>query len=88
MAEAIQDVIGRDVQLAYGRRLRPVSSTIMFVPAGKAISSGDFEKINARIADIVKEDRPFSRYEESGEKGLERLRREGTSTRWTTRSAP
>ena len=29
------------------------------------------------MAEIIKEDRPFTRYEEPGERGLERLKREG-----------
>src|SRR3954447_14497563 len=63
MAEAIQDVVGKDVQLAYGPPTDTGFFYDMFVPAGKTISSDQFEKINARMAEIIKEDRPFTRYE-------------------------
>src|SRR5262245_14855683 len=55
MAEAIQDVIGKDVQLAYG----PPTETGFFydMAAGvRPIAAGDFDRINARIAEIIKED--------------------------------
>jgi threonyl-tRNA synthetase len=63
MAEAIQDVIGKDVLLAYG----PATDTGFFydmsVPEGKKISSDHFDAINKRMAEIIKEDRPFNRVE-------------------------
>jgi threonyl-tRNA synthetase len=77
MAEAIQDVIGKDVQLAYGPPTDTGFFYDMFVPEGKKISSEHFEKINARIAEILKEDRPFTRYEQEGSEGLARLKGEG-----------
>ena len=76
MAEAIQDVIGKDVQLAYG----PPTDTGFFydmLAPGRPITAGDFEKINARMAEIVKEDRPFTRYGQEAEQGLAKLRAEG-----------
>ncbi|MCC6659873.1 MAG: threonine--tRNA ligase [Phycisphaerales bacterium] len=76
MAEAIQDVVGKDVQLAYG----PPTDTGFFYDMhapGRPITAGDFEKINVRMAEIVKEDRAFTRYEQSAEQGLARLRAEG-----------
>lgn len=63
MAEAIQDVVGKQVQLAYGPPTDTGFFYDMFVPGERPITSGDFEKINARIAEIIKEDRPFTRYE-------------------------
>jgi threonyl-tRNA synthetase len=63
MAEAIQDVIGKDVLLAYGPATDTGFFYDMFVPAGKKISTDHFEKINARMAEIIKEDRGFARYE-------------------------
>jgi threonyl-tRNA synthetase len=76
MAEAIQDVIGREVQLAYG----PPTDTGFFydmaTPA-RVISSDDFESINRRIAEIIREDRPFRRYETDAEAGIAKLRAEG-----------
>jgi threonyl-tRNA synthetase len=76
MAEAIQDVIGADVQLAYG----PPTDTGFFYDMhapGRPITAGDFERINQRMAEIIRENRAFTRYEEPGDRGLERLRREG-----------
>ncbi len=63
MAEAIQDVVGKDVLLAYGPPTDTGFFYDMFVPEGKKISSDQFEKINARMAEIIKEDRPFTREE-------------------------
>ena len=77
MAEAIQDVIGKDVQLAYGPPTDTGFFYDMFVPAGKTISSDHFEAINARIAEIIKEDRAFTRYEVTDADGLPKLRAEG-----------
>jgi threonyl-tRNA synthetase len=76
MAEAIQDVIGKEVQLAYGPPTDTGFFYDMHVP-GRPLTAGDFERIDARMAEIIREDRPFSRYEEPGAQGLERLRREG-----------
>jgi threonyl-tRNA synthetase len=77
MAEAIQDVIGKDVLLAYGPATDTGFFYDMFVPAGKKISTDHFEKINARIAQIIKEDRSFTRYEQNTGEGLARLKAEG-----------
>jgi len=77
MAEAIQDVIGKDVQLAYGPPTDTGFFYDMFVPEGKKISSDHFDAINARIAEIVKEDRPFTRLELPSGGGMERLHKEG-----------
>jgi len=63
MAEAIQDVIGKDVQLAYGPPTDTGFFYDMFVPEGKKISTEHFAAINKRIAEIIKEDRPFTRVE-------------------------
>ncbi len=77
MAEAIQDVVGKDIQLAYGPPTDTGFFYDMFVPAGKSISSDDFAKINNRMAEIIKENRPITRYEQGSEDGLKRLRAEG-----------
>lgn len=77
MAEAIQDVVGKDVQLAYGPPTETGFFYDMFVPAGKTLSSDHFEAINNRIAEIVKEDRPFTRYEVAAADGLPKLKAEG-----------
>ncbi len=77
MAEAIQDVIGKDVQLAYGPPTDNGFFYDMHVPEGKKISTEHFDAINKRIAEIIKEDRPFTRYEQAGDEGLKRLKGEG-----------
>ncbi len=77
MAEAIQDVIGRDVLLAYGPATETGFFYDMFVPAGKKISTDHFEAIDKRMAEIMKEDRRFARYEEGRDACLARLRSEG-----------
>jgi threonyl-tRNA synthetase len=77
MAEAIQDVVGKDVLLAYGPPTETGFFYDMFVPEGKKLSSDLFDKINARIAEIIKEDRPFTRYEQPGGEALSRLKSEG-----------
>ncbi len=77
MAEAIQDVVGKDVLLAYGPPTDTGFFYDMFVPEGRKISSEQFEAINQRIAAIVKEDRRFTRYEIDAQQGLQKLRAEG-----------
>jgi threonyl-tRNA synthetase len=77
MAEAIQDVIGKDVLLAYGPATDTGFFYDMFVPEGKKISSDHFEKINARMAEIIKEDRRFTRVSMSSAEAMPRLQREG-----------
>ena len=77
MAEAIQDVLGKDVQLAYGPATDTGFFYDMFVPAGKKFSSDEFAAIDKRIAEILKEDRAFTRYEVASVEGLEKLQAEG-----------
>src|SRR4051812_43682290 len=77
MAEAIQDVIGKDVLLAYGPPTDTGFFYDMFVPAGKTISSDQFEKINARMAEIIKEDRPFRIDAPTSVDGMTKLLDEG-----------
>ena len=77
MAEAIQDVVGRDVLLAYGPPTETGFFYDMAVPAGKAVSTDHFEAINKRIAEIIKEDRAFSRYETAAQEGIVKLKAEG-----------
>ena len=76
MAEAIEDVYGRDrVRLAYGP---PLDTGYYYdLALDTPISSTDFERIEARMRQIVAEDRPFTRYELPTGPGVERLRREG-----------
>jgi len=77
MAEAIQDVVGKDVLLAYGPPTDTGFFYDMYVPEGKKLSSDHFDKINARMAEIMKEDRKFCRYEVPADGGLAKLRAEG-----------
>src|SRR5688572_25639591 len=76
MAEAIQDVVGKDVQLAYGPPTDTGFFYDMYVPEGKKLSSDMFEAINKRMAEIIKEDRPFTRYEMGPGDGLVKLKDE------------
>ncbi len=76
MAEAIQDVLGKDILLAYGPPTDTGFFYDMFVPEGKKISSDHFAAINQRMAKIIAENRPFSRYELPAEQGLAKLRAE------------
>jgi threonyl-tRNA synthetase len=73
MAEAIQDVLGKDILLAYGPPTENGFYYDMFVPAGKNISTDHFDKINARMAEIIKENRAMTRYEMSGADGLAKV---------------
>ncbi|MBX3376972.1 MAG: threonine--tRNA ligase [Phycisphaeraceae bacterium] len=77
MAEAIQDVVGKDVLLAYGPPTETGFFYDMYVPAGKSISTDHFNAISGRMAEIIKENRPITRYEQGSEEGLRRLRAEG-----------
>jgi threonyl-tRNA synthetase len=76
MAEAIQRVIP-GVKLAYGPPLATGFYYDMYVPPERPLSSGDFEKIEKEIAAIIKEDRPFTRYEVEADEGLAKLKAEG-----------
>ena len=72
MAEAIQRVYP-EAQLVYGP---PVDGGFYYdiaMPEGKAISSDDFERIEAIMAEIIAEDRPFVRHACSVAEGMARL---------------
>ncbi|MBX3411046.1 MAG: threonine--tRNA ligase [Phycisphaeraceae bacterium] len=77
MAEAIQDVLGKDILLAYGPPTDTGFFYDMFVPEGKKISSDHFDAINRRIAEIIKEDRAFLKYTLPNDMGLKKLVAEG-----------
>src|SRR3954467_383179 len=70
MAEAITR-LWPQAQLAYG----PALDTGFYydISLDTPISSNDFEKIEAEMAKIVAEDRPFTRYELPFDQGLDRL---------------
>jgi threonyl-tRNA synthetase len=76
MAEAIQDVHGPGVLLAYGPPTDTGFFYDMFVN-GAPITAGDFDRINARIAEIIREDRPFERVNCGVSEGMRQLREEG-----------
>jgi len=76
MAEAIERLFP-GVQFAYGP---PVEQGFYYdfrLPEGESLSSEDFKHIEAEMARIAREDRPFTRTELPAEEGLRRLREEG-----------
>ncbi|MFO0828340.1 MAG: threonine--tRNA ligase [Phycisphaerales bacterium] len=77
MAEAIQRLFP-GVQLVYGPPLEHNFYYDMAFPQGVAISTDDFPRIEAEMAKIVAEDRPFTRYELPIADGLTKLRKEGS----------
>ena len=77
MAEAIQRVIP-EVQLVYGPALEHGFYYDMAVPDGRPIREDDFTAIEMEMADIIAEDRPFTRYVLVLEDGLSKLRDEGS----------
>ena len=77
MAEAIQRVIP-EVQLVYGPALEHGFYYDMAVPDGRPIREDDFTAIEKEMADIIAEDRPFTRYELDLEDGMSKLRDEGS----------
>ncbi len=77
MAEAIERVVP-GVQLVYGPPVEAGFFYDMAVPADRPLTSGDFEAINAEMLKIVGENRPFTRSELPLDKGLSRVREEGS----------
>lgn len=77
MAEAIQRLVP-GVQLVYGPPLETGFYYDMHIPAGKSLSSEDFERIEAEMAKIVAENRPFTRYELPVAEGMKKLQAEGS----------
>lgn len=77
MAEAIERLFP-GVRLVYGP---PVENGFYYdiaFPAGASISSEDFPRIEAEMAKIVAENRPFTRVELPVDQGLGKLRGEGS----------
>ena len=77
MAEAILH-FHPDAQLVYGP---PVDNGFFYdiaFPTGQSLSSNDFEKIEAEVKRIIKEDRPFTRFDMPTDQGLSKLRDEGS----------
>ncbi len=77
MAEAIQRV-RPGVLLVYGPPLDNGFYYDMHVPAEAPLSSNDFGAIEAEMAKIIAEDRPFTRYEMPTAEGLKKLKGEGS----------
>ncbi len=74
MAEAICS-LWPQTKLVYGP---PVENGYYYdIDLDHALTPADFERIEARMAEIVREDRPFTRYELSREAGLAKLQAEG-----------
>jgi len=76
MAEAIQRVVP-GAQLVYGPPLDTGFYYDIRFPEDRPLSSEDFAAIEAEAEKIIREDRPFTRYEMSAEEGLAKLRAEG-----------
>ena len=77
MAEAIQHVYP-DAQLVYGPPVDNGFYYDIFFPEGQTLSSDDFEMIDAKMNEIIKEDRPFTRYELPTGEGIKKLDAEGS----------
>jgi threonyl-tRNA synthetase len=74
MAEAIQR-LWPGALLAYGPALE--TGFYYDIALDTPISTNDFPRIEAEMEKIVKEDRPFTRYELSVDEGMSRLQKEG-----------
>lgn len=77
MAEAIQRVVP-GAQLVYGPPLDTGFYYDIAFPEDRPLKEGDFEAIEAEMAKIVKEDRPFTRYELEYGDGIDKLNKEGS----------
>ena len=77
MAEAIQAVFP-GTMLVYGPPVENGFYYDMAFPEGVAVSSEDFERIEAEMKRIIKEDRPFTRYGMPCAEGMAKLRDEGS----------
>ncbi|MDA1007936.1 MAG: threonine--tRNA ligase [Planctomycetota bacterium] len=77
MAEAITRLFP-GVQLVYGPPVDAGFYYDMSFPSGVSPSSDDFAKIEAEMASIIAEDRPFTRYEMALDQGMSKLASEGS----------
>lgn len=77
MAEAIQRIVP-GVELVYGPPVEGGFYYDLAVPENRPLSSEDFEAIEAEMAKIIAEDRPFTRYELPVEEGMTKLQSEGS----------
>lgn len=77
MAEAIQRVVP-GAMLVYGPPLDTGFYYDIAFPEDRPLKEGDFEAIEAEMGKIVKEDRPFTRYELEYGAGIDKLNKEGS----------
>jgi threonyl-tRNA synthetase len=77
MAEAIQRLVPQ-VQLVYGPPLDNGFYYDIYVPADRTLSTDDFDEIERLMAQIIAEDKPFTRYEMPVDDGLGKLEAEGS----------
>ncbi|MCA9305205.1 MAG: threonine--tRNA ligase [Phycisphaerales bacterium] len=77
MAEAIQRIVP-GAQLVYGPPLETGFYYDIRFPDERPLTAGDFEKIEAEMASIIAEDRPFTRYGMGADKGMAKLKTEGS----------
>ncbi|MCC5821948.1 MAG: threonine--tRNA ligase [Phycisphaerales bacterium] len=77
MAEAIQRIVP-GAQLVYGPPLDTGFYYDIAFPEDRPLKEGDFEAIEAEMARIVKNDRPFTRYELPVDEGMAKLKGEGS----------
>jgi threonyl-tRNA synthetase len=75
MAEAIQRVVP-GAQLVYGPALEDKFYYDIRFPDDRPLRESDFAAIESEMAKIIGEDRRFTRYEQSAEAGLSRLKSE------------
>ncbi len=77
MAEAIQRVVP-GAQLVYGPPLETGFYYDIAFPEDRPLKEGDFEAIEKEMIAIVKENRPFTRYELEYGEGIKKLESEGS----------
>ncbi len=77
MAEAIQRIVP-SAQLVYGPPLDTGFYYDIAFPDDRPLREGDFEAIEKEMASIIKEDRPFTRYELPVPLGFKKLEAEGS----------
>ena len=77
MAEAVQTIYPQ-AQLVYGPPVEDGFYYDIAMADGTAISTDDFEKIEAKMNEIIKADKPFTRCDTSIEDGMARLEQEGS----------
>ncbi|MHC4079853.1 MAG: threonine--tRNA ligase [Planctomycetota bacterium] len=77
MAEAIQRIVP-GVMLVYGPPVDTGFYYDMHVPADRPLSTDDFAEIEQLMAEIIAEDRPFTRCELPPDDGMEKLQQEGS----------